>query len=93
VEKKMHNDIYVIENGEYSGRMILGVASTIEEAARLVRSWYGPPYIIRWEEPKQNPHYENVVTMVGHFTAIEGKCGNTASEYDFTRYSVDKPWY
>jgi hypothetical protein len=79
--------VWVVETGEWADRMIWGVASSVEAAAHLVRSSYPPPYIVRWEEPKQDEDGE--WSMTGHFDAVPGYAAEGAGSYDFTPYQVD----
>ncbi len=82
--------VWVIERGSYQERMIWGVASSVDVAARLVRDTYGDPYIVRWEEPI--PDEGGAWSMTGHFERVDGHCGAGPSTFDFTPYQLDVLW-
>lgn len=77
-------EVWVIENDGYD-KYILGVADTVEAAAKIVKTPYAAPYIVRWEEPKQDGDRWQ---LTGHFTGVKGYCGDGPISWSFTPYEV-----
>lgn len=81
--------VYIVESGEYEQRMTWGVYSSVENAAAAIKDPYGPPYIVRWAEPRQDA--EDSYVLVGHFERVDGYSGAGPGEWYITGYVVDPP--
>jgi hypothetical protein len=80
--------VYVVESGEYEQRMIFGVFSSLDAACASIRRPYVAPYIVRWDDAAV-PNSYGGYTYTGHFTRVNGYCGDRPEEWSITPYLVD----
>lgn len=80
-------DVWIIEVDDYETG-VDGVALSVEAASRFVRAPYGPPYIVRWDEPQWED--DEHASLTGHFTAVKDKCGDGLQTWNFTRFQVEE---
>ena len=73
--------VWVIETGEYEYRHIVGVASSVDVAVKLVKGMHGSPYIVSWKQ-------DSMTSMVGYFEEVIGFSTKHSEEYTFTPYEV-----
>jgi len=69
--------VWVVESGEYEMRGTDAVASSVPAAIAEVKRIYGPPYVVRWEEPvatkrgwEMTAHFEGVVGLSAKHTVV-----------------------
>lgn len=81
--------VWLIESGEYEQRGVFGVAESLEAAIAHVKTEFGPPYIVRWEQPKKSDYPEfPMITLTGHFEAVPGYSTEHTADYDITECTV-----
>ena len=80
--------VYVLESGEYDQRTIDGVFSSLDAACESIRRPYGAPYIVQWEDSAKQSG-SGRYTYTGHFTRVNGYCGDGPSTWQITPYVLD----
>lgn len=77
--------VWIIEAGEYNQRGVFGVALSPEGAVAAVKAEYGPPYIVKWDEPVYDG---GEWRLVGHFSEVLGKSTQHDCAFDITMQRV-----
>lgn len=46
--------VWIIQTGEYEQAYVFGVAATYDDAIKCIKQTYASPYIVEWDDPKDN---------------------------------------
>lgn len=79
--------VFLVEHGDYEQRMVSGVFSSLDAAVAAIKAPYSSPYIVSWDEPKEDRHGE--FELVGHFTRVEGYCGDGPIDWTIIPCVID----
>lgn len=84
-------DVWIIESVGFD-RLIWGVASSVEAAAKFMRDICGSQDIVKWDPPVRVD--DDRWTLTGQFVAVAGLSCHGPETFDFTRFTLDKarPW-
>lgn len=79
--------IWVCNTGEYEQNYTFGAWRSLEAAIAAVKAIYGPPYVVRWEEPTADKHGD--VELTGHFEAERGYSTQHTDWFVFSEWDLD----
>lgn len=84
----MTTEVWVCESGEYENRGINLVAATLQAAIAAIKARYGPPYVVRWDEPKLEKWGD--WSLTGHFEVVPGYSIQYTDYFEFVRWDVEQ---
>lgn len=83
--------VWLVESGDYEQRGVDLIADSLETAVAAIKTRYGPPYIVAWDELAQHEwegqsHEE--WTLVGHFEQVIHYSTQHVGRFDISRWVV-----
>jgi hypothetical protein len=74
--------VWLVEEGEYEDRGVVGVYSSIDNAVTGIKAQYPSPYIVKWKLKEK--------TLIGYFAKVTGYSTKHTEEYDISEVIVDE---
>ena len=74
--------VYVVEEGHWSDRCVVLIATSVVVALRALKAMFPAPYRVHWDEPKTDKNGD--VMLVGHFEAVGGLSTEHSAIYNIT---------
>ena len=88
-EKRKMDEIWVVESGDLDNLHVFGVYSSMNGAISDIKSFYGPPYLVDWLEPKAI--WQGFV-LTGRFDAVHGFSAKHNYDLTLRKWILDESW-
>ena len=75
-----------METGDQEQRHVALVATSVEVAARVLKTRFQPPYVVAWSEPKEDDYGD--WTIEGRFEQVQGYSTAHTARYDLLQMDV-----
>ena len=86
------SEVWVVEQGDYSDRMVWLVADSHEAAVQAVKGLFQDPYVVDWYAPIYTPQATNghgpSYTLSGVFARVDGFAVAHTARFEITRYDL-----
>lgn len=79
--------VWLIYNGEYEDRDVIGVAASLTDAVVFIKNHYPAPYVVTWEGPSQSA--DNEWSLSGQFESVPRFSVRHTDRFDIIEWNVE----